>query len=273
MTYVRSFEGYTPPPRYDVGADPFTKAKIEEAEAADGTFLVIGEVTLSPVDTDPANPAERSFTVDTAQFNPGFYRIAWVDAAGSQDLGAVQKFPSLPPWAPSRRDVGRHVRSRTLEKGGLGVEAGTFNENTRPTGAEVDGFIADACRRVKSSIDGEPCSEELSEDATNAAALYAALLVETSLGGQSTSPGMFDNLEKLWKDAIKSLAGAIARECGKGEGEEEGGGEGGHALPAGGFDDGRQILGPNYPESPRSGAAGRAEGAEFPWGRTGGDGW
>lgn len=272
MSFVRSFEGYTPPPRFDAAADPFTTALVEEASAADGTFAVIGTFTLSPLDADPANPAERSFTTDQAQANPGFYRITWKDASGETSAGAIQKFPSLPTWAPSRRDVGRHLRTRTIEKGGLGNEAGTFNENTRPTGTEVDGFIATACRRVRSSIDGDPCTEELAEDATEAAAIYAAMLVETSLGGQSSSPGMFENLEKLWKDAIKALAGAVSRECGKGEGEGGGVGNSG-ALPAGGFDDGRQMIGPNWPESPRSGAAGRAEGAEFPRPWRSGDGW
>lgn len=273
MSYVRSFEGYTPPPRYDEAADPFTEVVVEEAQTRDGTFAAIATFNLDPVDTDPADPQERSFTTDAAQFNPGYYRLVWKDAAGQESTTGVQKAPSLPSWAPSLKQVGGLVRARTKEAGSLGREAGTFNENTRPTGAEVEGFIATGCRRVAGSIDGEPCSEELAEDAAEAAAIYAAMLVETSLGGESKSPGMFDNLEKLWKDAIKALAGAVARECGKGEGGEEGGGGGSHALPAGGFDDGREVLGPNHPESPRSGAGGRAEGAEFPYGRRGGSGW
>lgn len=270
MSFVRSFQGYSPPPRFDDEADPFTVAMIEEAETREGDFTSIAVFTLSPVDEDPANPQARDFTTDAAQFDPGFYRVVWEDAEGQTVTGAIQRFPSLPSWAPSLRDVGRLVRARTKEKGSLGIEAGTFNENTRPTGAEVEGMIPTGVRRVLSSIDGTPCNEDLEADAGEAAALYAAMLVETSLGGESTSPGMFKNLESLWKDAIKGLAGGVARECGKGEGEEGGGNTG--ALPAGGFDDGREILGPNNPENPRS-AGNRAEGAEFPFGRRGSAGW
>lgn len=88
MTAVVSLTDFLPAPRYD--GVPWTQAKIEEAPASTGTWTVKATVTLSPVDADPSNPAERSFTLTNASAVTGYwYRVTFLDgAAGAGEPSA-----------------------------------------------------------------------------------------------------------------------------------------------------------------------------------------
>lgn len=81
MAYTRSFEGYTPPKRYD--SLPFIEVDIREAATEGGTYSVLETIALSPLDSDPSDPAERNFTTALATEVEGWYVIRWRDAAGS----------------------------------------------------------------------------------------------------------------------------------------------------------------------------------------------
>lgn len=94
MTYVRSFDDFTPPARFDGVA--FTTALIQEAPdvaGSPGTFSTIDTKTLSPVDADPARPATRDFTTSLATLAIGWYRIIWRDAALAEFVGDPFAFP------------------------------------------------------------------------------------------------------------------------------------------------------------------------------------
>lgn len=81
MTYVRSFDDFVPPKRYD--AVPFIAVDIEEAIAVDGPYSQIDTQLLSPIDTDPSEPLSRSVTTDAAQSDPGWYVLVWRDNGGA----------------------------------------------------------------------------------------------------------------------------------------------------------------------------------------------
>ena len=81
MAFTRSFEGFKPPRRFD--SVPFVSVEIREAASESGTYSTIETVALSPVDTDPANPASRNFTTDEAVEAVGWYVIRWVDGGGA----------------------------------------------------------------------------------------------------------------------------------------------------------------------------------------------
>lgn len=81
MSYARTFEGYAPPKRYD--GLPFTSVQIRESATEAGTYTTIETIALSPVDSNPAAPATRNFTTDSATLIDGWYIIRWVDAATS----------------------------------------------------------------------------------------------------------------------------------------------------------------------------------------------
>lgn len=116
MSITRTFEGFAPPPRYD--ADPFTEALIEESAEREGTYTLIETIELEPVDPDPAEPASRNFTTDSATLDPAWYRIVWKDASGDTATSGPIYAPLQPAWAPSVADVAALIRARTKVAGG-----------------------------------------------------------------------------------------------------------------------------------------------------------
>ena len=88
MSIVVSLEDYRPSPRYD--ALPWTQARIQEGTASVGPWNTLETQNLSPVDSDPANPAYRSFTTQLGTADAQWYRIVFLDATG--DLG-LPTFP------------------------------------------------------------------------------------------------------------------------------------------------------------------------------------
>lgn len=87
---VVTFLGYRPPARYD--AKPWTQVRIEEASAIDGTYTALETIALSPLDSDPAHPAARSFTTEKGTALDYWYRVVFLDATGdiSQPTSPVQ---------------------------------------------------------------------------------------------------------------------------------------------------------------------------------------
>jgi hypothetical protein len=70
--FVHSFT-FTPPKRFDVVPDPWVNVLIREAapDSPDGPFTDLETIALSPVDTDPTQPAERQVSTDLATLPAG----------------------------------------------------------------------------------------------------------------------------------------------------------------------------------------------------------
>lgn len=246
MSFVRSFTGFSPPPRYEAEADPFTEALIEEAASRDGTYAVIDTFILEPVDSNPSEPRTRNFSTDQAQLDPGWYRLTWRDASGDTITGSPLSFPTGPEWTPSVAEVAALIRARTKIPGG--GEAGTFNTSTRPTANEAEAVIAQAVDHVAAAIGGDPCTESLKESAGAAASLLAAVIIETSYWPEQAEArgSAAARLEKLFDSRMKSLTSAVAEQCG-GQGEGESGDGNSGAIAAGSFNDGYALIGRDYP--------------------------
>jgi hypothetical protein len=99
MPLTRSFEGFTPPRRYDGQA--FTQALVRESATPAGTYATIDTITLFPLDADPTSPQSRNFTTSNATLPDGWYIIRWSDALGGTfDSDPIQystSTGSLPP--------------------------------------------------------------------------------------------------------------------------------------------------------------------------------
>lgn len=98
MTQVVSIEDVRPAPRYD--GEAWTQAQFQEGTTATGLFATLETIALTPVDSDPANPAYRNFTTDLASDTDGlWYRIVFLDADGSTALPtfAVQNISDSRP--------------------------------------------------------------------------------------------------------------------------------------------------------------------------------
>ncbi len=82
MATVFSFTDYTPPARFD--DVPWSEARVQQADAPDGTFAQIDVLPLVPLDTDPKDPQVRNLTTDEASDTPlQWYRLVWADAASA----------------------------------------------------------------------------------------------------------------------------------------------------------------------------------------------
>lgn len=247
MSFTRSFQGYAPPPRFDAGAKPFTKALIQESPVSDDpTWVTIETLGLDP-DADPAHPASRDLTTNLAQLEVALYRVVWEDEDGIQFEGQEVSYPASPSWAPSVRQVAALIRARTKIPGG--GEAGTFNDATRPTATEVEAVIDQAVDHVAAAVGGSPCNGQLQQSASAAASMLAAVIIETSYWPEQAEArgSAAARLEKLFDSRMKSLTAAVAEECGgQGTGGSEDGGNAG-AVAAGGFNDGYPLIGRDYP--------------------------
>jgi hypothetical protein len=88
MSVVVSLEDYRPAPRYD--SLPWTNAMIQEGTSADDPAWVTLETQpLSPLDSDPANPAYRNFTTTLGTAEELWYRIVFLDATMATGLPTV----------------------------------------------------------------------------------------------------------------------------------------------------------------------------------------
>lgn len=97
MSFTHSFIGAQPPVRYD--GDPWTQVRVEESATEDGTFAAVETLALSPVDTDPTDPASRNVTTDEATLEQGWFRLVFLDAGGQESP------PSTPVYSPATSEV------------------------------------------------------------------------------------------------------------------------------------------------------------------------
>ncbi len=84
MTVVVSLEDFRPSPRYD--SLPWTDVWIQEGTAAVGPWTTLETQALSPVDSDPANPAYRNFTTALGTAEEQWYRVVFLDASLANGL-------------------------------------------------------------------------------------------------------------------------------------------------------------------------------------------
>lgn len=224
MSYFRRFVAYAPPPRAD--GLSFTKARIEEAAEAAGPWTAIAIIDLAPLDTDPTRPMARELSTSAATLEPGWYRVTWLDAAGSA-TSPTAPIRSVVEGAdgirPTIAEVAAKLRARTKVLGGN--EVGTFDASTRPTADEVEALIDDALDEVLGKIKEPAAGTKYEGRARGLVALYAAMLIELSyfpeMVGTPKSP--YDSYATLYDKRMKAL---IAEgETGEPQGEGGAGGD------------------------------------------------
>jgi hypothetical protein len=146
VTLVVTLEDFRPSPRYD--SLPWTKARIEEGTASAGPWTTLETINLSPVDSDPTNPAYRSFTTALGSAEDLWYRVVFLDAADNFALPTypVQNVASDRPVYADVNELARILRinnptaaqhaamRRVLEtaSGEVDFEIGTADVNDTP---------------------------------------------------------------------------------------------------------------------------------------------
>ena len=112
MTVVVSLENYRPSPRYD--GEPWTDAQIWEAPDSTGPWVLLETIAFDSVDSDPENPAYRSFTTDLGTADEQWYQIIFLDADSStgQPTYPVQNVADVNVYATAG-ELARVLKMRT----------------------------------------------------------------------------------------------------------------------------------------------------------------
>jgi hypothetical protein len=193
---------FRPSPRAD--GELWTKALIEEADGPPepATWTTVKEVVLEVnEEEDAAKPALRSFTVTPTK---EWLRITFLDKSGGEDNPSPPIFAAGPPYRPTLAQVSAILRARTYDDNS--EEAGEFNEDTRPTEAEVErDLIPQACQDVKLSVGRVP--GELLEVARGVAAIRAAAEIERSYLPEQSEQGaaIYQTLRFTFDEEIETL--------------------------------------------------------------------
>jgi ribosomal protein S16 len=213
---VVSFEGFTPPARFDASAQPWTQVRIEESSSATGTFSVIDTLALSPADTAPSSPADRSFTTTHATQAAGWYRLTFLDAAGNTSSPTAPFENAADPTAaikPSLEQVATKALARTRVSGQRVL--GTFSpaaadpaDRTAVTAEQVQAFIDAGAARVHAAV--AALSTEQLVLAKDVVAEYAAMEIEVAVAPETPNPddiNAYAMRQRAYEDGLALLRG------------------------------------------------------------------
>jgi hypothetical protein len=144
--------------------------------------------------------------------------------------------PELPEWAPTNEQVADYVPHRTLSLVPAGITEGddtykyVFDQDTRPTGIQVDRLIGNAVAWVSARL--APMHESVQAAAGVAATLMAAASVERSWPNDDQSLQRANDMEKRLDVLMADLI--TANDTANRPGQEDGGGF--DVLPVWSFD-------------------------------------
>jgi len=206
---IVSFNDITPIERFD--GVPWTEVQIEESSLSDGPYVIIDTQTLSPIDTDPANPQARDITTANALIEKGWYRISFLDAASNiSSLPVVQSTLAI-AWRPTLMDVGALDLARTRDANGVPLK--TFTVDTIPTGDDVERLIDKSVNNLRPQI-GTEIPADLVQEAQDVAALRTAMYIELTYFAnevaQNRSP--YPQYKELYDEKVPILRNAISAE-------------------------------------------------------------
>jgi hypothetical protein len=142
MAEVVTFVGYRPPVRYD--GIPWTRVRIQEAAAEDGSYTQLEEILFSPVDTDPSQPQTRSFTTELGTAIDYWYRVVFADATGDTSVPTtpVQNIAGgSVPTVSQYVDVVELARVLQLQSA-TPAQATAMLRAINASSAEIDSYLA-----------------------------------------------------------------------------------------------------------------------------------
>lgn len=217
LQQIITITDFRPPPRVDTV--PWSMARIEEAASPDGTWTVLIDQALSPIDPDPTQPAVRAFTF-AATLEHGWYQVTFLDGEGGQAVAApvhnAERSGEL--YRPTVSQIGALLRQRTIAKSSGGREIGTFTADTRPSAEQVEDIIDDAVAQVQMDI-GQTLPEKVWDMAQSVIGLYSAMLVELTFfaGDVAANRSPYAQFEKLYAARLASLKTAVTEAASGGE--------------------------------------------------------
>lgn len=191
-TFVVPLRGFTPGPR-STAAGAWTTVRIDEAASEGGTVVGSGTAALLPADTDPEEPQSRDFTLTGATLTAGWYRVTFLDGDGNEQ--STEWVFNGPPIRPSVGDIGTLLHAYTTTEGS--GEAGTFNDDTDPTGTQVERFIDIAVGQVAIQLPDDLTAKQTVQARAMVAYLTAILVLNSHFSDQVESG---DTLASMYQD-------------------------------------------------------------------------
>lgn len=204
----------------DVGDTPAVTWKLRDDDEAPIVPTTVTATLRAPDGTVASTPvntiAAGDYTAAPYLASAGDWRLVFTSTEPDDVMEvAIYALPpgSAAPWAPSLRDVGNHIPSRTRS-----VETneplGTFNDDTAPTGESVSGLIRSAVATVGGMV-GLPIVAGAYPLCSAAAALWAAYWVELSFPERDGDVSVY---ARLRDDALLLTENARAVNVGAGGG-------------------------------------------------------
>lgn len=193
--YTHSFASVRPRARYD--KNPWTRITIAEASTRNGTYTDLVTSTLTPAETDAAEPVTRNITLTGATLPAGWYRITFTDAAGEMDV--FEPVFAGPATRPTVQEVARLMPDRATAASGAGLP--NFDTTTEPTATAVDGLIDIVLDSVDPHVPAG-ASAEVERAARNVVTLTVAILTETGYFGEQRDVN--DAKVRVWETMLRS---------------------------------------------------------------------
>lgn len=217
MAFTHSFQGTTPPARFD--GVPWTRVRAEQSADGDAGWVEVDDQAIA-VDASPATPDPVAITITTATLERAFFRFRFDVTPSNPSTYSPPVLSPAPPYRPTVEQVAAILRARTRgpasRDAAIAGEQGTFTTSTRPTYAQVQELIDVAVGELAGMMGGRtPCTAKLEASAGSAAAYRAAQLVEVGYYPEQTGEDAtaFKALGTLWKDAAKGVADAVLAQC------------------------------------------------------------
>jgi hypothetical protein len=209
MARAVTLADFRPSPRAD--GEAWTKARIEKADAFEGTWEEVKAVDLDPVDKDPTEPALRSFTIGA---DKEWLRIVFLDGEGNEDEPSPPVATSGHPFRPPVAQVSAILRARTYtdaDESVVGGElSGEFSADTTPTAEQVENdLIPQSCTDLIRAVGHVP--GVYLGDARRVVALGVVAEIERSYIPEQAEPDgtIFQTLRKTHAEESLSLRIAL----------------------------------------------------------------
>lgn len=201
MAYAHSFTDVLPPARYDDPAVPWTSVLIEQATSPSGTWT---EIDVQDVDPDPSPQTPNPIDITViSEIESAWFRFRFVDDDDVlSSYSPAVKSPSDEELGvrASLADIGALMHARTNV---MGSEIGTFTDQTKPTGVQVEDLITRSDSEVRARI-GQVPPVALYPAVRSLIALRTAMLIEASYFPES-SDDAYQRFRELYQDLLTDL--------------------------------------------------------------------
>lgn len=191
--------------------EPWTKARIDGADEFTGPWEESETVDLEPVDEDPSEPAQRSFTVSTEK---EWLRIVFVDGDDNESEPSAVVATTGHPFKPTVAHVSAILRARTYtdadESVAGGELSGEFSADTTPSAEQIESeLIPNSATDLIRGVGGVPGVRI--EDARRVTALGVAAEIERSFVPEQAEPdaSIFQTLRMTHAEESQRLRQAL----------------------------------------------------------------